>query len=86
MRKLATELKVHEKNVRTATKLDLRPDVNPLDYAVWGIFGNKTNATFQPNIGSLNTAIEKEWNKMSEEFILKACTSFRRHVDTIIEK
>ena len=24
--------------------------------------------------------------KMSEEFILKACKSFRMHVDTIIEK
>ena len=32
------------------------------------------------------TDIEEEWNKMSEEFILKACKSFRRRVDTIIEK
>ena len=39
-----------------------------------------------PNIGSLKTAIEQEWNKMSEEFILKPRKSFRRRVDTIIEK
>ncbi len=32
------------------------------------------------------TAIEEEWNKMSEEFILKACKSFRRPGDRIIEK
>ena len=32
------------------------------------------------------TAIEEEWNKMSEEFILKGCKSFPRHVNTIIEK
>ena len=31
-------------------------------------------------------AIEKECNKMSEEFILKACKSFWRQVDTIINK
>ena len=32
------------------------------------------------------TAIEEEWNKMSEEFILKVCKSFQRCVDSIIEK
>ena len=44
------------------------------------------NATSHPNIGSLKNAIEEEWNKMSEKFILKACKSFRRGVDTIIDK
>ena len=38
-----------------------------------GVLENKTNATSYPNIGSLKNAIEEEWNKMSEEFILKAC-------------
>ena len=36
-------------------------------------------------IGSLKTTFEEEWNKMTEEFILKACKSFLRSVDTIIE-
>ena len=47
---------------------------------------NKTNATSYPNIGSHKTAIEEEWNKMSEEFILKACKLFQRCDDAIIEK
>ena len=42
------ELKVH-KNI----KQDLSPDLNLLDYAIWGILENKTNATSQPNIGLL---------------------------------
>ena len=62
------------------------PNLNPLDYTIWGILENKMNATSHPNIGLLITLIEEEWNKMSEEFILKACKSFGRHVDTIIEK
>ena len=62
------------------------PDHNPLDCAIWDTLENKTNATSHPNIVSLKTAIEEEWNKMSEEFILKECKSFRRRVDTIIEK
>ena len=35
-------------------------DLNPLDYALWGILKNKTNATSHPNIGSLKTSIEEE--------------------------
>ena len=46
---------------------------------------NKTNATSHPNIGSLKTAIEEKWNKMSK-FSLKAWKSFRRRFDTIEKK
>ena len=86
MRKFANEMKDHEKTVRTAIKQDLSQDHNLLDYALWGILENKTNATSHPNIGSLTTAFEEVWNKMPEEFILKACKLFQRHVDTTIEK
>ena len=84
----ANEPKVHEKSVRTAIKQDLNPDQSLFDYAIMGHFRkqNKTNATSHPNIGALKNAIEEEWNKMSEEFILKVCKSFRRCVDIIIEK
>ena len=68
IRKHANELKVHEKTVRTAIKHDLNPDHNPLDYAIWGILVKKTIATSHRNIGTLMTAIEEEWNKISEEF------------------
>ena len=61
-------------------------DLNLLDYAIWGVLENKTNATSHLNIGSLKTANKEKWNEMSEEFILKACKSFRKRVDTIIEK
>ena len=37
-------------------------------------------------IYELFKAIEDECNKISEEFILKACKSFRRYVDTTIPK
>ena len=62
------------------------PDRNPLDYAIWGVLENKMNATSHPNIGLLKTVIEKEWNKMSKEFILQTCKSFQRRLDKIIEK
>ena len=62
--------------MKTEIKQDLNPNIYLLDYAIWGILEDKTNATSHPNIGLLKTAIEEEWNKMSEEFILKACKSY----------
>ena len=72
--------------MRAAIKQDLSPDLDPFDYAIGGVLENKTNATSHPNIGSLKTAFEEEWSKISEEFILKASKSFRKRVDTIMEK
>ena len=60
------------------------PDLNPLDYATWGVL-EKIPATSHPNIDSLKAAIEVKLNKMSEEFILKTCKSFRRCVYKIFE-
>ena len=45
IRKHANELKVSEKTVRTAIKQDLNQDFNPVNYAIWGVLENKTNAT-----------------------------------------
>ena len=85
IRKHANKLKVHKKTVRTAIKQDLNPDLNPLEFAISGILENK-NTTSNPNFSSLKAAFEDKLNKMSEEFILKACKLFRRHIDTITEK
>ena len=41
-----------------AIKQDLSPDLNPVDYAIWGILENKTNAT--SHVGSLKTATKEE--------------------------
>ena len=56
-------MKVHEKTAKTAIKQKLSIDLNPLDYAIWGVLEIKTNVNFHPNIGSLKTAIEEEWTK-----------------------
>ena len=45
IRKHANELKIHEKTVRTAIKQDLSSELNRLDYPIWGVLENKTNAT-----------------------------------------
>ena len=72
IRKHTNDLKVLKKPVRTTIKQDLSLDLNLLDYAIWSVLENKTSATYHPNFRLLKTVIEKEWNKISEEFILKA--------------
>ena len=46
---------------------ELNPDLNSLDYTIWDVLENKPNATSHLNVG-----LKEEWNKLSEEFILKA--------------
>lgn len=41
------------------------PDLNPLDYFVWGTLQEKVNATQHPNLDSMKAAIEREWSKLS---------------------
>ena len=77
---------VYEKTVRSVIKQDLSLDFNLLITLYGAFWKKKTDATSHSNIGSLNIAIERKWNKMSEQFILKACKSFRMRVDTLIEK
>ena len=85
VRKPANELKVYKKTVKTAFKQDLCQPLSPSLRCI-GRSGKRNKCNFQLNIGLLETAIEKEWNKTTEKIILKACKSFQRRVDTIIEK
>ena len=76
----------HSEIIGVSLWLPSSQDLNPFDYVIWVVLENKTTTTSHTNIGSLKTTIKEEWNKMSENFILKACKSFWRHVDTIILK
>ena len=65
--------------------MSIRKHANPIDYTIWGVLKNITNAITHLNIGLHKTAIEEERIKMSEKFIWQTCKSFRMRVDTMIE-
>ncbi|QQP48981.1 Uncharacterized protein FKW44_009476, partial [Caligus rogercresseyi] len=52
------------------------PDLNPLDFAVWGELEKKTNRTPHPNVDALKATIRTEWDNMSEEFLINSCKAF----------
>ncbi|QQP51511.1 Uncharacterized protein FKW44_012900 [Caligus rogercresseyi] len=60
------------------------PDVNPLDFAVWGFLEGKTNKTSHTSVEALKTTITKEWDNMSEDFIKTSCASVRPRIEAII--
>ncbi|QQP36795.1 Uncharacterized protein FKW44_021994, partial [Caligus rogercresseyi] len=61
------------------------PDLNPLDFVVWGELDRKINRTPHPNVDALKAPIRTEWDNMSEEFLINSCKAFRRRVETVIE-
>ncbi|QQP35032.1 Transposable element tcb2 transposase [Caligus rogercresseyi] len=61
------------------------PDLNSLDFAVWGELERKTNRTPHPNVDALKATIRTEWDNMSEEFLINSCKAFQRRVEAVFE-
>jgi inhibitor of nuclear factor kappa-B kinase subunit alpha len=40
------------------------PDLNPMDYSIWGILEAKVNATKYRSLDSLKRAVQREWKKL----------------------
>jgi len=60
------------------------PDLNPLDFAVWGVMDARARATSHANVNSLKASIEEAWDEMSPDFIIKSCRSFRPRLEAVI--
>ena len=61
------------------------PDLNPLDYGIWGIMDKNARATPHPNLESLKTSIIREWNNLSQDYVAKTCQQFRGRLEKAVE-
>ena len=52
------------------------PDLNPLDYSIWGILTPKVCASSHKSVKSLKSAIRREWNQISSETLLATVNQF----------
>jgi hypothetical protein len=52
------------------------PDLNPLDYCIWGILEEKVNATRHRSLESLKAAIIKEWHDLRMESVRGAINAW----------
>ena len=61
------------------------PDLNPLDYGVWGIVESKACATPHASVDVLKASVEKEWEGMEEEYLVRVCKAFRPRLEAMLE-
>ena len=52
------------------------PDLNPLDYSVWGIMEAKACAKPHKSIQELKLSLKKAWNELSLDTIAKIVDNF----------
>jgi inhibitor of nuclear factor kappa-B kinase subunit alpha len=61
------------------------PDLNPLDYSVWGVLEGKACKTSHPSVDALKVSIVKAWRTLSKEYIVKTCRSFRTRLEKVVD-
>ena len=61
------------------------PDCNPLDYGIWGVLEVKVGVKPYNSVQALKSAIKREWNHLSSDFIVKTCKNFRGCLEAVIE-
>lgn len=59
------------------------PDLNPLDYSIWGILETRVNSTRHTSLESLKAKIEKEWNDLSMDTLRTAIDSWPKRLKAV---
>ena len=62
------------------------PDLNPLDYCVWGILENRVNSFSHKSIESLKRKLVMEWDNFPMETIRASIESWRSRLSKVAEK
>ena len=60
------------------------PDLNPLDYCVWGIVERETNKPPNNRLYSLRAAITRVMTHMDEHHLIRGCKRFRQRIEYVI--
>lgn len=61
------------------------PDLNPLDYCIWGTLEARVNATPHRSIESLKTKLVKEWEDLPMELVSAAIGCWRKRLALVIQ-
>jgi transposase len=61
------------------------PDLNPLDYSIWGIMDSEVNAESHASVEALKRTIQYAWDNLDQEVINKAIDDWPRRLDAVIE-
>jgi hypothetical protein len=59
------------------------PDLNPLDYSIWGFLEAKACQTSHTSIEDLKKLIMSAWRGLSKDYIVKTCRQFRMRLEKV---
>ncbi|EFO87874.1 hypothetical protein CRE_05599 [Caenorhabditis remanei] len=62
------------------------PDLNPLDYSIWGVLQNKVNAKPHSSIEALKKTLLKEWDALSPDYLRATIDAYPRRLRAVIQK
>ena len=62
------------------------PDLNPMDYSVWGALKKKVYRSSSSTTEDLKAAIVKEWRALSQDFIDNAILQWRKRLRLVIQQ
>ena len=61
------------------------PDLNPLDYCIWGLLESKVNAKPHRSLESLKNTLVREWSKLSMKTVRAAIASWRDRLKCVVD-
>ncbi len=61
------------------------PDLNPLDFSIWGVLEDKTCKTPHPSVEALKASTVKSWRTLCKEYIVRTCRSFWTQRKKVVE-
>jgi len=61
------------------------PDLNPLDFSIWGILESKVSATKPTSVEQLKNTLRHEWDRIPVETLRAACEAFEERLKKIIK-
>jgi inhibitor of nuclear factor kappa-B kinase subunit alpha len=62
------------------------PDLNPLDYSIWGVLEAKACKTSHNSVDDLKASIVRAWRGLSKDYVVKTCRVFRTRLERVIEQ
>lgn len=60
------------------------PDLNPLDYGIWGMLEGKVNSRSHHSLAALRNCIQREWRRIPRDAIVKAVAQWRKRLRSCI--
>ena len=62
------------------------PDLNPLDYSIWGILQTRACTKPHKSLKSLQSALVREWQRMPQKELRDSVGQFRQRLSTVVKK